>query len=32
MAKIGALFEKILLGKPGFEPQIAKAAAKPEVD
>ncbi|XWS65569.1 hypothetical protein CRYUN_Cryun05aG0125000 [Craigia yunnanensis] len=33
---LGALFEKILLEKPDFEPQIwlqrAKAAAKPEVD
>ncbi|KAA3481271.1 aminoacyl tRNA synthase complex-interacting multifunctional protein 1 isoform X1 [Gossypium australe] len=28
---LGALFEKILLEKPVFEPQIAKAAAKPEV-
>ncbi|XP_021296974.1 aminoacyl tRNA synthase complex-interacting multifunctional protein 1 [Herrania umbratica] len=29
---LGALFEKILLEKPGFEPQRAKAEAKPEVD
>ncbi|OMO63718.1 hypothetical protein CCACVL1_22330 [Corchorus capsularis] len=29
---LGALFEKILLEKPGFEPYIAKAAAKPEAD
>ncbi|MBA0841407.1 hypothetical protein Goarm_003898 [Gossypium armourianum] len=28
---LGALFEKILLEKPVFEPQIAKAAAKPDV-
>ncbi|XVF00340.1 hypothetical protein REPUB_Repub03eG0276700 [Reevesia pubescens] len=29
---LGALFEKILLEKPAFEPQRAKASAKPEVD
>ncbi|EOY20090.1 OB-fold nucleic acid binding domain-containing protein isoform 1 [Theobroma cacao] len=29
---LGALFQKILLEKPGFEPQRAKAAAKPEID
>ncbi|XP_022743751.1 aminoacyl tRNA synthase complex-interacting multifunctional protein 1 [Durio zibethinus] len=29
---LGALFEKILLEKPDFEPQRVKAAAKPEVD
>ncbi|XVE86068.1 hypothetical protein DITRI_Ditri18aG0006800 [Diplodiscus trichospermus] len=29
---LGALFEKILLEKPDFEPQRAKAAAKPEVE
>ncbi|XVF41196.1 hypothetical protein PTKIN_Ptkin01aG0260800 [Pterospermum kingtungense] len=29
---LGSLFEKILLEKPDFEPQRAKAAAKPEVD
>ncbi|KAK6228743.1 hypothetical protein SCA6_001083 [Theobroma cacao] len=29
---LGALFQKILLEKPGFEPQRPNAAAKPEID